>query len=70
MVMQRKRTPQDVEEILRDYVEDIYDDIKQEEERENAEIIEDFESLKEEESYGDSFKSQPISQASYWRQKT
>ena len=56
MVMQRKRTPQDVEEILRDYVEDIYDDIKQEEERENAEIIEDFESLKEEESYGDSFK--------------
>ncbi len=56
MVMQRKRTPEDVEEILRDYVEDIYDDIKQEEERENAEIIEDFESLKEEESYGDSFK--------------
>ena len=67
MVMQRKRTPQDIEEILRDYVEDIYDDIKQEEERENAEIIEDFESLKEEESYGDSFKWQPISQESHWR---
>ena len=67
MVMQRKRTPQDIEEILRDYVEDIYDDIKQEEERENAEIIEDFESLKEEESYGDSFKWQLISQASHWR---
>ena len=61
MVMQRKRTPQDIEEILRDYVEDIYDDIKQEEERENAEIIEDFESLKEEESYGDSFEWQSIS---------
>ena len=61
MVMQRKRTPQDIEEILRDYVEDIYDDIKQEEERENAEIIEDFESLKEEESYGDGFEWQSIS---------
>ena len=54
----RKRSvsDEDVEEILRDYVEDIYDDIKQEEERENAEIIEDFESLKEEESYGDGFE--------------
>ena len=56
MVIQRKRTSQDIEEILRDYVEETYNDIKQEEERENAEIIEDFESLKEEESYGDSFK--------------
>ncbi len=67
MVMQRERTSQDIEEILRDYVEETYDDIKQEEERENAEIIEDFESLKEEESYGDSFKWQLISQASHWR---
>ncbi len=67
MVMQREKTSQDIEEILRDYVEETYDDIKQEEERENAEIIEDFESLKEEESYGDSFKWQPISQASHWR---
>ena len=56
MVMQREKTSQDIEEILREYVEETYDDIKQEEERENAEIIEDFESLKEEESYGDSFK--------------
>ena len=56
MVIQRKRTSQDIEEILRDYVEDTYNDIKEEEERENAEIIEDFESLKEEESYGDIFK--------------
>ena len=56
MVTQRKRTSQDIEEILRDYVEETYNDIKQEEERENAEIIEDFESLKEEESYGDSFE--------------
>ena len=56
MVIQRKRTSQDIEEILRDYVEDTYNDIKEEEERENAEIIEDFESLKEKESYGDSFE--------------
>ena len=55
-VIQRKRTSQDIEEILRDYVEDTYNDIKEEEERENAEIIEDFESLKEEESYGDGFE--------------
>ena len=61
MVMQRKRTSQDIEEILRDYVEETYNDIKQEEERENAEIIEDFESLKEEESYGDGFEWQSIS---------
>ena len=61
MVTQRKRTSQDIEEILRDYVEETYNDIKQEEERENAEIIEDFESLKEEESYGDSFEWQSIS---------
>ena len=54
----RKRSVSDeyINEIVRDYVEDIYDDIKQEEERENAEIIEDFESLKEEESYGDGFE--------------
>ena len=61
MVIQRKRTSQDIEEILRDYVEDTYNDIKEEEERENAEIIEDFESLKEEESYGDGFEWQSIS---------
>ena len=61
MVTQRKRTSQDIEEILRDYVEETYNDIKQEEERENAEIIEDFESLKEEESYGDGFEWQSIS---------
>ena len=61
MVTQRKRTSQDIEEILRDYVEETYNDIKQEEERENAEIIEDFESLKEKESYGDSFEWQSIS---------
>ena len=61
MVTQRKRTSQDIEEILRDYVEDTYNDIKEEEERENAEIIEDFESLKEEESYGDGFEWQSIS---------
>ena len=61
MVTQRKRTSQDIEEILRDYVEETYNDIKQEEERENAEIIEDFESLKEEESYGAGFEWQSIS---------
>ena len=61
MVIQRKRTSQDIEEILRDYVEETYNDIKQEEERENAEIIEDFESLKEEESYRDGFEWQSIS---------
>ena len=61
MVTQRKRTSQDIEEILRDYVEETYNDIKQEEERENAEIIEDFESLKEEESYGDGLEWQSIS---------
>ena len=35
-MIQRKRTSQDIEEILRDYVEDTYNDIKEEEERENA----------------------------------
>ena len=55
-MIQRKRTSQDIEEILRDYVEDTYNDIKEEEERENAEIIEDFESLKEEDSYRASYE--------------
>ena len=43
-------------EILEDYVKDIYQDFKQlYEEVENAEIIEEFETLKKEELDGDSF---------------
>tara|TARA_R100001369_G_scaffold92221_1_gene136242 strand:- start:2578 stop:2763 length:186 start_codon:yes stop_codon:yes gene_type:complete len=43
-------------EILEDYVKDIYQDFKQlYEEIENAEIIEEFETLKKEELDGDSF---------------
>jgi hypothetical protein len=43
-------------EILEDYVKDIYQDFKQlYEEIENAEIIEEFETLKKEDLDGDSF---------------
>ena len=54
----RKRSVSDeyINEIVRDYVEDILNDVKTEEEEDNAKIIEDFESLKEEESYGDGFE--------------
>ena len=42
-------------EILEDYIRDIYQDIKQREDTENAEIIEEFEAIKKEELDGDSF---------------
>ena len=42
-------------EILEDYIRDIYQDIKQHEDIENAEIIEEFEAIKKEELDGDSF---------------
>ena len=62
----RKRIISDeyINEIVRDYVEDIYDDVKSEEEEENVKIIEDFESLKDEESYGDGFDRAYLSQES------
>jgi|TARA_R100001198_G_C5073859_1_gene118697 hypothetical protein len=42
-------------EILEDYIRDIYQDIKQNEDKDNAEIIEEFEAIKKEELDGDSF---------------
>tara|TARA_Y100000389_G_C17367588_1_gene467172 strand:+ start:409 stop:588 length:180 start_codon:yes stop_codon:yes gene_type:complete len=41
--------------ILEDYIRDIYQDIKQNEDKDNAEIIEEFEAIKKEELDGDSF---------------
>ena len=42
-------------EILEDYIRNIYQDIKQHEDTDNAEIIEEFEAIKQEELDADSF---------------
>ncbi len=42
-------------QILEDYIRDTYNDVKQYEDKDNAEIIEEFEAIKKEELDGDSF---------------
>ncbi len=42
-------------QILEDYIRDIYNDVKQNEDKDNAEIIQGFEAIKKEELDGDSF---------------
>jgi len=42
-------------QILEDYIKNIYNDIKQNEDKDNAEIIQGFEAIKKEELDGDSF---------------
>ena len=42
-------------QILEDYIRDTYNDVKQNEDKDNAEIIEEFEAIKKEELDGDSF---------------
>tara|TARA_E500000318_G_C3412992_1_gene154334 strand:+ start:221 stop:400 length:180 start_codon:yes stop_codon:yes gene_type:complete len=41
--------------ILEDYIKNIYNDVKQNEDKDNAEIIEEFKAIKKEELDGDSF---------------
>tara|TARA_B100001250_G_C19783972_1_gene783219 strand:- start:1500 stop:1679 length:180 start_codon:yes stop_codon:yes gene_type:complete len=41
--------------ILEDYIKNIYNDVKQNEDKDNAEIIQGFEAIKKEELDGDSF---------------
>ena len=43
------------DQILEDYVKNTYNDVKQNEDKDNAEIIEEFEAIKKEELDGDSF---------------
>jgi len=43
------------DEILEDYIKNIYNDVKQNEDKDNAEIIQGFEAIKKEELDGDSF---------------
>ena len=40
---------------IKDYVKNTYNDVKQNEDKDNAEIIEEFEAIKKEELDGDSF---------------
>jgi len=56
-VMKRKiKVFEDLDnQILEDYIKDIYNDVKQYEDKDNAEIIEEFEAIKKEELDGDSF---------------
>ena len=42
-------------QILEDYIRDTYNDVKQNEDKDNAEIIEEFKAIKKEELDGDSF---------------
>ena len=42
-------------QLLEDYIRDTYNDVKQNEDKDNAEIIEEFEAIKKEELDGDSF---------------
>ncbi len=42
-------------QILEDYIKDTYNDVKQNEDKDNAEIIQEFEAIKKEELDGDSF---------------
>ena len=42
-------------QIRADYIRDTYNDVKQNEDKDNAEIIEEFEAIKKEELDGDSF---------------
>ena len=42
-------------QILEDYIRDTYNDVKQNEDKDNAEIIEEFEAIKKEELDVDSF---------------
>mgnify|MGYP003111008011 FL=1 len=42
-------------QILEDYIRDTYNDVKQNEDKDNAEIIQGFEAIKKEELDGDSF---------------
>ena len=43
------------DQILEDYIKNIYNDVKQNEDKDNAEIIQGFEAIKKEELDGDSF---------------
>ena len=43
------------DQILEDYVKNTYNDVKQNEDKDNAEIIQGFEAIKKEELDGDSF---------------
>ena len=56
-VLKRKiKVFEDVDnQILEDYIRDTYNDVKQNEDKDNAEIIEEFEAIKKEELDGDSF---------------
>jgi hypothetical protein len=56
-VMKRKiKVFEDLDnQILEDYIRDIYNDVKQNEDKDNAEIIQGFEAIKKEELDGDSF---------------
>ena len=56
-VMKRKiKVFEDLDnQILEDYIKDIYNDVKQYEDKDNAEIIQGFEAIKKEELDGDSF---------------
>jgi len=56
-VMKRKiKVFEDLDnQILEDYIRDTYNDVKQYEDKDNAEIIEEFEAIKKEELDGDSF---------------
>ena len=56
-VMKRKiKVFEDLDnQILEDYIKDTYNDVKQYEDKDNAEIIEEFEAIKKEELDGDSF---------------
>lgn len=56
-VMKRKiKVFEDLDnQILEDYIKDTYNDVKQNEDKDNAEIIEEFEAIKKEELDGDSF---------------
>ena len=56
-VMKRKiKVFEDLDnQILEDYIRDTYNDVKQNEDKDNAEIIQGFEAIKKEELDGDSF---------------
>ena len=57
MVRRKKLISRDLElEILRDYIEESYPSIKEQEEKEDAEIIKEFKTIKEKELYGQGFE--------------
>ena len=57
MVRRKKLISRDLElEILRDYIEESYPSIKEQEESDDAEIIKEFKTIKEKELYGEGFE--------------